>query len=129
MALAALDREAPVHHRTDRELVHQAPVHADDGHDATVAAAHDRLAQRERPLGLLPHRLLHTVVRIRRPVVVSLHADGVDARVRAAAARDLLQRLRDAVDLLVVQRVDAEVLARDLQPVLEAVDEDHALGA
>ncbi len=129
VALPGADGEALVHERAHRELVHEPAVDADDGDDPAGAAAHDRLAEREGTLGLAPHRLLHAVVRVQRSVVVRLHPDGVDARIRAAAAGQLLQDLRNAVDLLVVQRLDAGVRARDLEALVEPVDDDDALGA
>ena len=44
-------------------------------------------------------------------------------------AGHLDERLGDAVDLFVVERLGAALVARHLQPVGEAVDGDDALGA
>ena len=59
---------------------------------------------------------------------VRFHADRVDAGVGTAAAGHLFQRVED-VDLLVVDRLGAGLVPRHLQPVGEAVDGDHPLGA
>ena len=75
------------------------------------------------------HRLLGAVVHVLESVAVRFQADGVDARVRAATGRHLRQRLGHAVDLFVVDGLGAALVARHLQPVVEAVDRDHPLRA
>ena len=68
--------------------------------------------------------LVGDVVRCER---VRFHPDAVDRAVRAAARRRRLERLDDVL-FREVDRVGAE-LARALEPVRDAVDRDHALGA
>ena len=58
---------------------------------------------------------------------MAFHPDRVDAVVGAAPTGHLLQRLVD-VDLLVVQGLRARTLARNPQPIGEAVDRDDLLG-
>ena len=94
-----------------------------------LPAGHDRLPQRDRPVGLEHQRLLGAVVGVDSRVPVRLHPDGVDAGIRPASPGQLLQPLQDAL-LLVVDRVGSPGLVRrHRQAVGEAVDRDHALGA
>ncbi len=59
---------------------------------------------------------------------VRLHADGIDARVRPAAAGQLLQRLEHVV-LAVVDGLGAELDRGEAQALGKAIDSDHALRA
>ena len=97
--LPGLHRERLVHDRADRNLVDEAAVDAGHRDGAAVAAGHDRLAQRARPIRLQPHRLLHPVVGADDPCMcasmptASMHASGPRPPVIS------LQRL-EHVDLL-----------------------------
>ena len=87
VALAGLQRDRAVHPRSDGELVHKSAVDTDDRYRASVAAGDDGLAQRRSAIRLQPDGLLDPVIATapggRR---VCLHADGIDASVRAAPA-------------------------------------------
>src|SRR3954453_10118434 len=52
VTLPALDRQRAVHYGAHRELVDDPTVDADHRDGATIAAGHDRLAQRDGPVGL-----------------------------------------------------------------------------
>ena len=59
---------------------------------------------------------------------VGLHPDRVDARIGAAAAGHLLDRLVD-VGVLVVDRFRPGAIARNAHAIVDAIDGDHPLGA
>src|SRR5829696_10380733 len=130
VALAGLERQALVHERPGRELVHEAAVDAHDGHDAGGPAREDRVAEGVPAVALGAGGLLDALDGVQRAVPVRrLHADGVDHRVRPAAARELLELLDDVGVLGEVDRVGrSRPLERHLQPVVVLVDGDHALG-
>src|SRR5581483_3494215 len=104
--LTGLDRDRAVHDGSERHLVEEAAVDAGDGYRAAVPARHERLAKRDRTVGLEHQRLLHAVVHAEEARHVPLETDGVDARVGAPAAGHVEERLVD-VRLLVVDRLRA----------------------
>ncbi len=57
---------------------------------------------------------------------VTLHADRIDAGVRAATARQVTQSLLD-VNLVVIERLGMALAIRLLQPLRNAIDSDYAL--
>src|SRR5919206_122025 len=101
-ALAGLDRQALVHQRAGRELVHEPAVDADDRHDAARAAGHDRVAQGVAAVGERDARVLGLAAGV---------AAG-DVRVAEDAAR------RVAEELLGEPRVRVGVLAHRVELVL-----------
>ena len=108
--LGAPKGESLVHDRAERELVDESAEDAEHEHAAALAAGHDRLAHRGRPVGLQPELLLDLVVEVLRPGAVRLHPDRLDAHVRAAAAGALLQFGGDVCPG-VVQGLGADVRA------------------
>src|SRR5579885_1572183 len=89
--LAHLERKPLRERHADRELVDQPRVDARDRDGAALAARADRLPQRVGPVRFEPRRLLGAVVDRVQRLAVGFHADGVDARVRAAAASHLIE--------------------------------------
>jgi hypothetical protein len=80
------------------------PIDADDGDDAAVAHAANRLAQGDGTIRFEHHHLLGAIVGVAGSVPVGLGADGVDARVGPATAGERRQRDGDVL-LFVVDRV------------------------
>src|SRR3954451_8139958 len=131
VALAGADRQALVHQRAGRELVHESAVDAHDRDDPARPAGEDRVAQRVAAVGLRAARLLHAVGGVQRAVAVrGLEADGVDDGVRPAPAGEHLELLDDVGVLREVDDVGrAGAVARHLEAVVVLVDRDDLLGA
>jgi hypothetical protein len=120
--LGTAQRQRLVHHRTERELVHQTGEDAEGEHRPALAAGVDRLTHCRGPVGLQPH-LLDLVVEVLRPRTVRLHAHRLDADVRSPAAGQLAELGRD-IDLLVVERLRSDLRTDLLEPVVVPVDDD-----
>src|SRR4051794_24240999 len=92
--------QAPIDRRAHRNLVEEAAIDADDRDSSEVAAAMDSLAQDMRAVGPHEGRDLHAVddgIEARRGV--RLRADRIDAGIRAAAIRHVLDAVVDILFL------------------------------
>ena len=82
----------------ERDLVDEPAIDARNRERAGRAADIDHLAQHMRPVALGHHRLLDAIVHgIDVARDVGLHADAIDALLRALATGELLQALDDAL--------------------------------
>src|SRR5215211_3583637 len=126
VGLAHAPGEALVHRGAERDLVDEPAIDARNRERAGRAADIDHLAQHMRPVALGHHRLLDAIVHgIDVARYVGLHADAIDALLRALAMGELLQALDDA--LLVEVDGDGAAGARHVEALGDAVDRDHLL--
>ena len=93
--------QAFVHHHAEREFVHNA-VDAQNRKRPALSARHDGFAQSVAAIRVHSQSLLRAIVLVLQPVPCASMPTGIDASVRTATARHLLQRFENAVDLLVV---------------------------
>jgi hypothetical protein len=75
------------------------------------------------------NRLLGAVVQVFESVRVCLEADRINARSGSATCSRLVQSLDHALHLLVVHGLGAAFRASHVEPIIEAVDADDAVGA
>ncbi len=131
----ALDRrlrhahgQSAVDGRSERDLVEESAIDADDRDRAEIARAVDCLTQDMRPVGAHEGRDLYPVDhRVEAGIGERLGTDGIDAGVCAAALGQFL----DAVVDILVEEIDGDGAggARQFQPLRNRVDRDDPLGA
>ena len=120
--------QAAIDRRTHRDLVEEAAIDADDRDDAEVAAAMDCLAQHVRPVGAHEGRDLDPVpTGVEARGRLGLGADRVDARIGAAA----LRQLHDAVVNILLHEIDrlGAGFARERKALGHGIDGENASGA
>src|SRR5206468_12796472 len=126
VASAGTHREALREGGAERELVDEARVHANYRHRAPLSTRLKNLPEGAGPVHLQPDPLLPSIDLRHEIGAMRLHADGVDAHVRAAAAGHLLQQLHEIVGFLVVDDLCVTDVARERQSLRKAVDGDDA---
>src|SRR4051812_39050919 len=123
--LSHLQGQAFAERAAERNLVDETAVHAGNRHRPALAAAMQRLAEGVSAIELDTHGLLDAVVdRIGR-MAVGLHADGIDARVRTAAAGHLFENFVDVIHLFEIDRFRITGFAGQPQPRGNTIDGDY----